>query len=118
MAVEDPESNDLLDYFRDVILMTAARLNLGLRRKLRLYLTVYLKVAMTSVMSCWNVSQECPLRRYIYLWMCVITNSIIKKMSMRILLCYYIGWLFSQAWYIPKNARNLHQVRSCPWTLK
>ena len=26
MAVEDPESNDLLDYFRDVILMTAARL--------------------------------------------------------------------------------------------
>ena len=26
MAVEDRESNDLLDYFRDVILMTAARL--------------------------------------------------------------------------------------------
>lgn len=26
MAVEDPESNDLLDYFRDVVLVTAARL--------------------------------------------------------------------------------------------
>ena len=113
MAVEDPESNDLLDYFRDVILMTAARLQSWTEEKVE-------AVPDSVPESCddfGNELLECitgmsPQEVHISVDVCYYQRS------MRILLCYYIGWLFSEAWYIPKDARNLHQVRSCPWTLK
>ena len=42
-------------------------------------------------------------------------NSTCNVVNLRLV---KLGWLLSQVWHIPKDARNLHQVGWCPWPLK